>query len=97
MVWTEHCSDVCVTKRGTFVQQRCANKLLRTVEGRSLRVNHLYALYHVALGPYVPFDGVHPGGSITPLVQCANLGASGCLFLYVAPSLTVPGASFAPR
>ena len=72
MVWTEHCSDFCVTKRGTFVQQRCANKLLRTVEGRSLRVNHLYALYHVALGPYVPFDGVHPRGNITPLVHCAN-------------------------
>ena len=54
-------------------------------------------LYHVALGPYVPFDGVHPGGNITPLVHCANLGAFKCLCLYRTPSLTVPGASFAPR
>lgn len=52
--------------------------------------------YHVALGPKVPLDGVCPGGSITPLVQCVVAGASGCLLRYVVPLASILRSSFAP-
>lgn len=63
----------------------------------SCRFCSVAKFYHVALGPYVPFDGVQSGGSITPLVNRANFGPFTCLFLYVVTPLTIPGTSFPPH
>ena len=62
----------------------------------TLYVTLLTLSYHFALGPKVPFPGVHPIGSTTPLVQCVSLGALGCRSLYALPLTVKKPALFLP-